>query len=215
MKRFKIDGLCFLLYLRPNMNSDTPAPYRPFALWLRWTIGNAASWLVGMSLAWVLGRLTESFSSAVLIIISWLVAGFFVGSGFAMNNLFSLRAVPGYFNQRMRGQWFITTILAWGISLAIVSGAGLAAGYGFTLAGFVIGLLLGGLQWLVIRRVFKFAWAWIPGQMLAWGMGAAMMDMLTQAIGFVLVGVISGAFSGGLLAWLFYQNRIPGDSESA
>ena len=159
-----------------------------------------------MSLAWLLGQLIETFTSGILLLLFWLGGGLFVGSGFAVNNWLAFRTVKGLFDRQTSGRWFVATIAAWAISLAAVSGAGLAARYGLVVAGLVIGSTVGLLQWSVIRSRFVYSWTWIPGQLIAWVIAAALMNLFSQAVGFILAGLVSGAISGAMLIWLIRKN---------
>jgi hypothetical protein len=76
----------------------------------------------------------------------------------------------------------------------------LAAG----VAGAVIGLILGSAQWLVLRRQVRSAGWWIVVNWLGWmtslGVAAGIVDLVGVLGSLLVVGVVSGAATGRLLA---------------
>jgi hypothetical protein len=84
----------------------------------------------------------------------------------------------------------------------------------------IVGLSVGALQWLLLRRnLNKAGWwpvvsalAWPVGYMFGGGLGAALGTavgslFLGALLGAAFTGVIIGAITGALLLWLLRKNR--------
>ena len=67
------------------------------------------------------------------------------------------------------------------------------------------GLLIGVLQWLVIRKQFNNSVYWIPANVLGWGLGhLVMFHLLAFFIGAVVLGIITGLF----FYWIIKSNYL-------
>jgi hypothetical protein len=107
--------------------------------------------------------------------------------------------------QRARVGWlwiFNTTVafLTWGAALPVLGGINALSGLG-------LGVLLGLLQWLNLRKRVEAAIWWLPVNALAWSIGLGLYAPLTDAVGTWLAGIgaaglIAGAMLAGVLTWL-------------
>lgn len=107
--------------------------------------------------------------------------------------------------QRARGRWtwIFNTTLAFATWGAALPGFG-----GFNVwSGLTLGLLLGLLQYLMLRfRVERASW-WILVNLIAWTIGITLYAILTPIvgtwlIGFTVSGLIAGGLTGAVLVWL-------------
>ena len=73
-------------------------------------------------------------------------------------------------------------------------------------AGAVVGLGLGSAQWLVLRRHVRSAGWWILANSLGWLAGLSLGSGITDSVGIpgnlLVVRVVSGAATGGMLSYL-------------
>lgn len=184
-----------------------------WALWLQWVLATTVGWIVGMALFSMLVNILSNITGDNTGVIVWSILGTIPGSVIGMNqwivlNLFSFsKDEPG-------GKWWvIVTIFGWSISLAIVVGLGVGERIGFTISGAVIGISVGIAQWFVLRsRVKRSEW-WGLINTASWILGLSLIDLLDQAIGFALAGVVSGALTGACLVWLL-RNPASEDEET-
>jgi hypothetical protein len=80
-------------------------------------------------------------------------------------------------------------------------------------AGAVIGVVLGSAQWLVLRRHARSAGWWILASCLGWMAGlslsAGTIDVLGIPLSLLVIGIVSGAATGSLLASLLSGGATP------
>jgi hypothetical protein len=80
-------------------------------------------------------------------------------------------------------------------------------------AGACVGLVLGGAQWLVLRRHVQSALWWIVVSWLGWmtslSVGAGMVDLVGVLGSLLVVGVVSGVAMGWLLAQFVSGHAAP------
>jgi hypothetical protein len=80
-------------------------------------------------------------------------------------------------------------------------------------AGAIVGVVLGSAQWLVLRRHVRSAGRWIVASCLGWMAGlslsAGMIDVLGIPLSLLAIGVVSGAATGVLLAYLLSGGAAP------
>lgn len=184
--------------------------------WLGWTVANAAGWLVGSLVNFLLSILLNgtslraeleadptqlSSSTALLLmgvsVVLLLIVGLTVGAA----QWLVLRSQLPWMNR-----WFIFT------------------GLGFALGTFAyvafMGLGVGLLQWLILRRdLNKTGWwpvmnavAWPLGYMFGGALGVSIglalnAPLLGSLLGAVLIGAIIGAITGAVLLWMLRENR--------
>ena len=69
------------------------------------------------------------------------------------------------------------------------------------LAGFALGVLLGFLQWLNLRRRVEHALGWIAANIAAWTIGLGVYVPVTQVTGTWLIGfAVAGLVAGSIVA---------------
>ncbi len=120
--------------------------------------------------------------------------------------------------QRARGRWtwiFNTTLAfaTWGMALPGFAGwqTGLPSSGGFNIwSGISLGLLLGLLQYLVLRFRVEQASRWILINIIAWVIGIELYAIITPLtntwlIGFTVGGLAAGALTGWALVRLLRQ----------
>jgi hypothetical protein len=187
--------------------------------WMLWTIAMIGGWLLGLViniLAAVLINVTglgvvlqgdpETVpQEAVLLLMGvWLVASLIMGLCIgAPQEVLLRRLVPGL--QR----WTLLT------------GVGFAAGAFMAQWGlpFFLGVGVGLMQWLLLRRDLNKAGWWPVMNVLAWPLGSMFGGGLGQTIGqalgnsdvgyvlsFALTGAIIGAITGAVLLWMLREN---------
>jgi hypothetical protein len=177
-----------------------------FRFWILWllatTVAYSASFGVTSLVISALGvtmRTGVSFISPVLLVTS---SVFGMAVGLAQYWVLRNRFTPGWW-------WVIATAtgygLAGGVSLTIERLA-LSGSTGILVAsslnGIVLGVLLGALQWPVLRTVTDHASLWIPGLALAYGVASAVSTAIGDALSPVLAVSLASAIAGGLLIWL-------------
>jgi hypothetical protein len=115
-------------------------------------------------------------------------------------------AIPGWW-------WVLSNTIGWSAAWVIIN---LQVGYsllglGITefsiVRGTVAGILVGLLQWLILRQLFYRAGWWILVSPLGWGIGMAVGVTVGGAFGWPLVGAISGIIAGYPLIWILRQPR--------
>jgi hypothetical protein len=181
-----------------------------WSFWLVWVLANSVGWIVGMCLSWLLSMFIVPLMSGVWVIFFWVVGGMIVGINFGINQWFLIRPVRrGMLGERAKW-WVVATVLGWVVGIVVVIGFGAGSLVGFTLAGLVIGIAVGlpqaGLIYTQYNRS-SLGWFWLLAHTVAWTIGFSAIPILDRAVGFAVVGVISGAISGGALIWLI--GRLP------
>ncbi len=173
-----------------------------WAFWVQWMLANTVGWIIGMMLFSLVGGLVSSTTSGLSQTVSWGIVGAVAGAIIGVNqwlvlNLFALpRGGP------WARWWVIATIIGWMISLMVVVGMQVGEQLGFAVSGVVIGVSVGIAQWFVLRGEVQRAEWWGIANTVAWMLGMSAIDLLDQAVGFALSGLISGAVTGVWLLWL-------------
>lgn len=190
-------------------------------LWLEWTVATLVGYGVGMLaiLPWMVG----AAYAAQPTLWNGLVGGGVLGVALGVAQWLVLRR----HSFQARGRWFVATIvgatlgLACGLSLADLlvlptftpatrSAAGPVmpwrAAMQASLTGAVFGLLLGGAQWLGLRRSRPIGGGWITASGLGWmvgmGLGATLAAVISVLGALLITGLISGVITGfALQTW--------------
>ncbi len=162
-----------------------------------WTVGFFAGSIVGLLLLLAIGRVAGLiFGLSVAIA----VAGMAVGV--AQWVLLRRRVAQGRW-------WLLASIVGWALNLFIfmplIGGpslaglgapegldAGAMAATGFLIGG-VAGMVVGGLQWLVLRRHFSGAFLWVLGSLLAWALSLLLFLPLIVGVFFAAVQTVQFA----------------------
>jgi hypothetical protein len=186
-------------------------------LWLRWVGANALAEMLGLGATFALDILIlarvaaassalASLAGIVLMAATGAIEGTVVG-------LFQWRVLRRPFPSITRRAWVIATIvgavIAWFLgslpSTLIDMGGQQTGAASQEPPAIVVSLLAGGMglflgavlgipQWLVLRRVVKGAWLWIPANCLAWALGMPVIfAMVDRAYAVYAAGSIAGA----------------------
>ena len=80
--------------------------------------------------------------------------------------------------------------------------------------GFTMGLLLGAMQWLVLRAHIKGSGWWVFVSALGWAVGFSIGVELALRLGLtdVLFGLVVGIFTGitlGIFQWIILRRQVP------
>jgi hypothetical protein len=83
----------------------------------------------------------------------------------------------------------------------------------------LVGIILGALQWLVLRRRISRSGWWVVASLFGWALAVSIVQSLDQfglmrglsetiglIFGFGLAGTVVGIVTGGLLGWLLSQS---------
>jgi hypothetical protein len=187
---------------------DKPNAYLGWAFWLMWVLANSVAWIVGMAVLWVLSFILGPLMQGPFGTLGWIIAGALVGAFFGVNQWFLFRPLGANTIGKWAHWWFLATIAGWSIAIAVVIGLGTGENLGFPVIGAVIGISVGIPQWFVLRPYAQKAEWWGVANTAGWIMGLALLDVLDQAIAFPLVGVASGALTGGMMVWLLRNPRV-------
>jgi hypothetical protein len=118
------------------------------------------------------------------------------------------------------GMWF-----AWLLATVLGSAIGWSLGWRISflgpgilatpLIGGTMGLVLGTMQWMVLRSELKQSWWWILASVAGWAAGLPVGAFLAQRYGFseaqfgVALGATIGVFTG-ILQWLYLRTQVTG-----
>ena len=170
-------------------------------LWLRWSATSVVAIVIGFvlaALAFVATGLEEPTDPYFMILFPLILAmvGTIVGLGQAWVLRRAGHGVPG---------WTVVTAIGTALGLAVAvtmpEGSDLAGRVGLgAVHGAAIGVILGTLQWLVLRRRLSGARWWVLVSVVAWSLGAAIGDLAVVAaeppadllIGFAVAAMVSG-----------------------
>lgn len=190
--------------------------------WLEWTLATLAGYTLGILalLPWVVG---QAYATPPALWIGG-VAGAVLGGALGLAQWLVLRR----HGQEVNAGWLLASVIGGALGLAF----GLAVGDAVNLTppinqvrgapapvlplgvalqtavtGALVGLGLGGAQWLALRRSLQLGLWWVLVNGLGWMVGlglGAMLAPLSGVIGALLIaGISGGALSGiGLQRWL-------------
>ena len=213
-------------------------------LWLQWVVANAASETVGLGTSLLIGAFllvnAEPTIGALPAAALGVVAGTLIEGSIVGTAQWLVLRHP---LERMRWRtWVLATALgafvAWTLGMipstllftAPDSGAAAPGQMSdlmiYTLAagmGIALGAILGGSQWLALRRHVPKAGWWVPGNALAWMLGMVVVFLgtsfipaegITVPVALILLmfvvaaGAVVGAVHGLVLIWLLHQRRL-------
>lgn len=150
--------------------SDSQSQSLDWALWFYWIMATTSGWLIG-----------NLFFGGIPIIISGVLIA-------------ALQWAVLYKRIDKAWQWFVFSSFAWitGIVILVLflPGADL-------LSGLVLGGMLGGIQWSILRKKFSWSGWWIIISIMAWTTGLTLMP------GLLTSGALPGALTGITLVVLF------------
>lgn len=111
------------------------------------------------------------------------------------------------------GWWVLATVAGWHLGILLIAVPGWLGWVGAPLNNLkliflLMGLSIGAVQWLVLRRRLARAAWWIAANVLGWALLAAITrgTSLNQ-YGLLTLGFLPGCTTAGMLAW--YMNRTP------
>ena len=180
-------------------------------VWLQWAFASGLGGAVGFALA---DAVLDTFSEALYRAMAEIVIfGLF---GAAMGTLQWL-VLRRHFSQ---AGWWVAVSAVGGTLVGIG-----AASYGsrvkvnLVIVYGLVGVILGALQWLVLRRRISRSGWWMVASPLGWALAVlavqsldrlGLMRGLSETIGLILAfglaGTVVGIVTGGLLVWLLWQS---------
>ena len=180
-------------------------------VWLQWAFASGLGGAVGFALA---DAVLDTFSEALYRAMAEIVIfGLF---GAAMGTLQWL-VLRRHFSQ---AGWWVAVSAVGGTLVGIG-----AASYGsrvkvnLVIVYGLVGVILGALQWLVLRRRISRSGWWMVASPLGWALAVlavqsldrlGLMRGLSETIGLILAfglaGTVAGFVTGGLLVWLLWQS---------
>lgn len=100
--------------------------------------------------------------------------------------------------------WVINSIVAfmtWGMALPVFGAVN-------GLSGLSLGVVLGLMQWLTLRKHVEQAQWWLAANLVAWIGGLTLylpLASISWIIGAAVAGLVAGAILGGTLVWLLQR----------
>jgi hypothetical protein len=186
-----------------------------FSLWLAWTLATAA----GMILGFVPFTFFIADLDLLLVrILLPLVAGVLVG-------LFQWFVLRPYLTRAV--DWVLSGGAGWALGFALGLLVVQAMGrnpLGALVAYALFGLIIGALQWPMLRREIPHVATWVIASSLGWGLGAYLgraglnllaaggevSQVLSTTVVAGITGLVAGAVTGLALVWIVRQPDRPG-----
>jgi hypothetical protein len=181
-----------------------------FNLWLGWTLATAA----GMILGFVpFAFLAPDVNLLVIRFLLPLVAGVLVG-------LFQWLVLRPYLTRAV--DWVFHGGAGWALGFAlgllVIQTVGRNP-LGVVLGYALFGLIIGGLQWPMLRREIPHVTAWVLASIVGWALGAylggaalnllaaggAVSQVLSSTVISGITGLAAGAITGLALVWIVRQ----------
>jgi hypothetical protein len=180
-----------------------------WTVWLWWVLASAGGGAAGFAAAdALLGFMSAALQRVIaeVVIFGLIVAGLGTMQWLVLRNLFS-----------QAGWWVVASTVGGaivGVGAAFLSSeieASLIIAYGLS------GIILGMLQWIVLRRQTSRAWLWILASPLGWAiavptvgfldqMGQDVAPRMSETVGLILafglMGAVVGFVTGGVLVWM-------------
>lgn len=170
--------------------------YGAWRLWLCWVVASGAGGALGLAGGFAIGFAIGGATSGI---VSQSVFGAVVGASVGALQWLVLRRQVS-----RAGWWILATALGIGVGFALIRAATpavsrvLGGGPIYGLAnGVLVGILVGTLQWLVLRRQVSRAGWWVLASAVGTGVGFALDQVVGQ--------LVSVAMTGTVLAWLLRQ----------
>jgi len=188
-------------------------------VWVQWVLASGLGGAVGFALAEaVLHILSEALSNAMTEIAIFGLIGAAMGT---------LQWLVLRRNLAQAGWWVAASAV--GGTLFGIGGASFGSEVQIHLAILygLMGIILGALQWLVLRRQVSRSGWWMVGSLLGWALAVQVVQFvdrfelmrgLPETIGLIigsgLIGTVVGMVTGGLLVWLLRKSRPSNSLES-
>ena len=166
-------------------------------VWFLWLMAGAVGWGWGVYWGWFDGTEPKTLQSIPSVILAGYlglaVGGFLIG---VLQWLVLRRHVAP------AGRWVLASLGAGAVTAVVVFGVGLIDAAAGWLAGVsMFGTVVGGLQWLVLRRQVPRAGWWVLASTAGWVVGMPLGDV----VGPPGLGAAYGAITGIALVWLLRQ----------
>jgi hypothetical protein len=180
-------------------------------VWLQWAFASGLGGAVGFALA---DAVLHTFSEALYRATAEIVIFGLLGASMGTLQWLVLRR---HFSQA--GWWVAASAV--GGTLVGIGGAfyGSKVQVNLVIVYGLVGIILGALQWLVLRRRISRSGWWMVVSVLGWALAVpvvqsldrlGLMRGLSETIGLILgsglVGMVVGIVTGGLLVWLLWQS---------
>lgn len=177
------------------------APQRrpSWRVWFLWLMASALGWSEGMYLGW-----TGGGDPMMLRSVPADLAGGVTGLALGGLLLCVLQWLVLRSHLRDAGRWVLAGVVAMAVSSAGILGAGSGMPEVAWFASvWTLGLLMGLLQWLVLRREIDGAGWWVVASPIAWAVGLPLGEM----VGPLGHGAAYGAITGAALVVLLRRRR--------
>ena len=180
-------------------------------VWLQWAFASGLGGAVGFALA---DAVLQTFSEALYRAMAEIVIFGLLGAAMGTLQWLVLRR---HFSQ---AGWWVAASAVGGTLVGIG-----AASYGskvkvnLVIVYGLVGIILGVLQWLVLRRRISRSGWWMVVSLLGWaltvpvvrsldrlGLMRGLSETIGLILGFGLAGTVVGIVTGGLLVWLLWQS---------
>lgn len=180
-------------------------------VWLQWAFASGLGGAVGFALA---DAVLQTFSEALYRAMAEIVIFGLLGAAMGTLQWLVLRR---HFSQA--GWWVAAS--AMGGTLVGIGGAsyGSKVQVNLVIVYSLVGITLGALQWLVLRRRISRSGWWMVASLLGWaltvpvvrsldrlGLMRGLSETIGLILGFGLAGTVVGIVTGGLLVWLLWQS---------
>jgi hypothetical protein len=186
---------------------DSSASDRPVAVgwgfWLWWVLASTMGWAVGARVGVAVGSFGEppGFEAAqsvpTIIVAGYLgvaVGGILVG---VLQSLVLRRKIA------RAGWWVLAGVGAAAVIGVVVFGVGVVnTDVGWVVGASLFGIVVGVLQWLVLRRQVARAGWWVLASAVGWFVGMPVGGVLDWPA----LGAAYGAITGIALVWLLRQS---------
>ena len=180
-------------------------------VWLQWASASGLGGALGFALAdAVLNLFSEALYRAMAEIVIFALLGTSMGT-------LQWLVLRRHFFQ---AGWWVAASSVGGTLIGIIGvfyGSELQVN--MVLAYGLVGIILGALQWLVLRRRISRSGWWMVASLLGWALAVSVVQSLdrlgllsglSETVGFILgfglVGTVVGIVTGGLLVWLLWQS---------
>jgi hypothetical protein len=167
-------------------------------LWLQWTVAYALAIIVGGFVLWASLFVTGFIAAFVVgdfaaIYAAGIFSGLAGGASFGLIHWLLWCATASG-----ASRWMLFNALAWAIGVPALMLVGNSMHE--IPAGLALGLAVGVMQWLLLRKHFSYSVVWIVISLLAWTIGWEVTSKVPY--GFFAAIAIIGAVTGFAMTWL-------------
>jgi hypothetical protein len=172
--------------------------------WLRWTISYMLALIVGLFVFIASWYITGFMASLIVgdeaaLYVGGVFSGAAGGAAFGLMHWFIWHGKASGANH-----WMLLNAVAWAMGLPLFM---FVANMIHAIpAGLVLGFVIGGMQWLMLRKQFNYAIVWVAMSMLVWMIG---WEVAKAPYGTLLSIVIIGTISGLTMMWLLNYPKQP------